>query len=92
MLLRTRMPGFFFAQSFLTGLLQNFARKNKVAIDRVAFDFTVRPLPATAAAVLSLPWSLLPMDTSPVTVVCVYLCTCALVTVTDHSFRECRGR
>jgi hypothetical protein len=37
--------GFFFAQSFLTGLLQNFARRSKVAVDTVAFDFVVRFAP-----------------------------------------------
>jgi dynein heavy chain len=35
----TWFSGLFFPQSFLTGILQNYVRKNKLAIDQVAFDF-----------------------------------------------------
>jgi dynein heavy chain len=33
------ISGFFFAQSFMTAALQNYARKEKVAVDEVGFDF-----------------------------------------------------
>jgi dynein heavy chain len=37
------MPGLFFTQAFLTGCLQNFARKYEVPIDDVAYNFEMMP-------------------------------------------------
>jgi len=35
------LSGFYFTQSFLTGLKQDFARKYKIAIDKIEFSFQV---------------------------------------------------
>lgn len=35
------LSGFYFTQSFLTGVLQNFSRKNKYSIDQIHFEFTI---------------------------------------------------
>lgn len=35
------ISGFYFTQSFLTGVLQNYSRHNKIPIDQVQFEFVI---------------------------------------------------
>lgn len=35
------LSGFYFTQSFLTGVLQNYSRAKKISIDKLGFEFRV---------------------------------------------------
>lgn len=43
------LSGFYFTQSFLTGILQNFSRRRKVPIDQVGLEFEVTQYEISAA-------------------------------------------
>lgn len=44
------LSGFYFTQSFLTGVLQNYSRKHHLSIDQIQFEFAVTSLEKDAAS------------------------------------------
>jgi dynein heavy chain len=49
------LPGFYFTQSFFTGVRQSYARKTKIPIDQVEFQFHVRDDLNTANSAVEAP-------------------------------------
>merc|ERR1719503_295829 len=49
------ISGFFFTQAFITGTLQNFARKHSTPIDKAEFDFQVLTAEQAEAAAAAKP-------------------------------------
>jgi dynein heavy chain len=49
------ISGFFFTQGFLTGTLQNYARRQRLPIDTLLFDYQVLPASRTSATIEEAP-------------------------------------
>lgn len=45
------ISGFYFTQSFITGVLQNYSRKNRFQIDMIFIEFAVTKFETTTAQV-----------------------------------------
>jgi dynein heavy chain len=71
------ISGFFFTQSFLTGVMQNYARRFQVPIDAVGFEYEVMATDGNDDA---------PPDIGAYCNVCIIFCDSLLAIIKNYLF------